>query len=632
MLLFLAGAAATFLIVRRFPSSDGLDEVGIDPKLVERASQKAARIEAPRKFEFGQLTLWWDAVPKEVRRESVRPDLRSNIHPSDYAGIETCGKCHPQQHSQWLGHAHRLMNARATNQTVVGDFGGTATITYKGGTGTFLTTDDGHYEMELRKGDIVRRYRITQTIGSRFFQYYVGQQTEGPEPTDHKFYHEEHVLPFGYWIDEREWVPTVHIGDEVPDSLRPDPFESPPEEPKYYQRYGGCNMCHTTFPFGDMFVRNGPHLGNHAEGEINWNLGEYISRFHPDLLSPHQESWELSNQELRKVAEQVWQFEAAEHAVDFGITCEACHLGCAEHVATPSIKPKFAPFSEYLFSGEIPSAKRTHRNLNAICGRCHIGERPTLAAGMSTWNSTEHADAMKGSCYSQLTCVHCHNPHQGIGKKWQKSPDADDQSCLACHAEYTDSLARERHTHHSWGSAGSRCLNCHMPHLNEGLQDVVRTHMISSPTNARMIHANQPNACNLCHLEESINWTIGHLENWYGKTFDTSRIEAAYRDRSGSTGKEWFHHPNEAVRLIASGAATRTGAIWALPELIRLLNDPYLINRQLTQRGVEEMLDVNLRDFGYRFYLSEEERRAPLEKIRHALIEQAVPSQSEVSP
>ena len=43
-------------------------------------------------------------------------------------------------------------------------------------------------------------------------------------------------------------------------------------------------------------------------------------------------------------------------------------------------------------------------------------------------------------------------------------------------------------------------MNCHMPRINEGLQEVVRTHTIFSPTNSAMIESNQMNACNQCHV------------------------------------------------------------------------------------------------------------------------------------
>jgi predicted CXXCH cytochrome family protein len=238
---------------------------------------------------------------------------------------------------------------------------------------------------------------------------------------------------------------------------------------------------------------------------------------------------------------------------------------------------------------------------------------------MSTWNSVEYSDAMRGSCYSQLNCVDCHNPHRAIGKKWAPSADHDDAVCLKCHQRYQAEDARAKHTHHRAGSEGARCLNCHMPRINEGIEDVVRTHMIYSPTRADMIEANHPNACNLCHTDKPIDWTLRTLKEWYGATYDESRIAHNYPKRTEPVGLGWLASNNQSVRLVAVEAMTRSRDHWALPRLVEALDDPLLVNRQFAYKGLQEMLNVRLADFGYRFYMSEAERREPLAKIRAEL-------------
>ena len=111
--------------------------------------------------------------------------------------------------------------------------------------------------------------------------------------------------------------------------------------------------------------------------------------------------------------------------------------------------------------------------------------------------------------------------------------------------------AQTAHTHHPADSAGSRCMNCHMPRLNEGMQDLVRTHTIFSPTNREMIHANQPNACNQCHTEEPIDWTLKYLGEWYEAFFDAKTVEASYPEREQPAALGWLRSQHEAVRLVA---------------------------------------------------------------------------------
>jgi predicted CXXCH cytochrome family protein len=239
-----------------------------------------------------------------------------------------------------------------------------------------------------------------------------------------------------------------------------------------------------------------------------------------------------------------------------------------------------------------------------------------FAAGMSTWNSVEFSDAAKGACYSKLRCIDCHEPHRALGRKWTPPPERDDAVCLKCHDTFREADRRAAHTHHTAGSAGDRCLNCHMPRINEGLQDVVRTHMIYSPTRADMLQANHPNACNLCHTDRSIDWTLDYLKKWYAKSYDEREISLHYHDRNESVAIGWLSSQEQSVRLVAADALIRSRNIQALPKLIDVLDDPYLLNRQFTAKGLEEMLGVRLGDYGYRFYQTHMERVGPLANIR----------------
>jgi hypothetical protein len=313
-------------------------------------------------------------------------------------------------------------------------------------------------------------------------------------------------------------------------------------------------------------------------------------------------------------------WDSARYAATFGVSCEACHLGCQQHVASGGkVPPRFFPEDPRLrveAAGRAIDTGRTRENLNWACARCHTGGRPAFAAGMSTWNSVEYADAAKGSCYPQLRCVDCHSPHKALGARWSQPPEADDAVCLKCHAKYEQPGARWAHTHHAPGSAGDRCLNCHMPRINEGINGVVRTHMVYSPTRPDMIHANQPNACNLCHTDKPIDWTLGALKDWYGKTYDEAEIARKYPRRGEPAAIGWLASDREAVRLVAAAAITRAKDRAALPHLLGALDDPYLLNRQFAAKGLEEMLGTRLADAGYRFYMTRDERRKPVAELR----------------
>jgi predicted CXXCH cytochrome family protein len=215
-----------------------------------------------------------------------------------------------------------------------------------------------------------------------------------------------------------------------------------------------------------------------------------------------------------------------------------------------------------------------------------------------------------------MKCIDCHNPHKPIGPKWTVAPDRDDAVCLKCHGKFEPAEERLAHTHHTAGSEGARCLNCHMPRINEGLQDVVRTHMIYSPTRADMLQANHPNACNLCHTDKPIDWTLSRLKDWYGVRIDDSKIAATYPDRGKAAALGWLDSKNESVRLVAVDALTRAREFRALPQLLDALNDPFLLNRQFAAKELQDRMGIPITESGYRFYMFSEERQKPLERIR----------------
>ncbi|MEO1995862.1 MAG: cytochrome c3 family protein, partial [Planctomycetaceae bacterium] len=589
------------------------------PEVSEKPKQRSYAIEG------SQLTAWWDEVPQAVRRVARPTGESSNIRREDYSGPESCRKCHKQNYDSWSQHPHRWMNALATDDHVKGAFSDDAQIAHLGGTGSFLRVGD-KYHMRLERDGVRRDFHITRTIGSRFFQYYVGRQIAGPSPYQHPAYEQDHVLPYGYWLGQKEWVPVVHVydRDDAPDKERTDPFDllSPPRFATYSV---GCNGCHTTFPVGDQFVRQLRVAGRHAPFPLHFAMADYLGETHPELWSAERNPNEMADQRLLELINTFEKYPAPEHAVTLGISCEACHLGAKDHAEGRLKKPVFFPQSPHLFAetatGEPVDCGRTRQNINWACGRCHAGERPYYAGGMSTWNSTEYSDAVRGGCYSQLTCVHCHNPHQKIGPKWSLTADQDDALCLKCHQELAPDPARLAHTHHPLGTSGSRCMNCHMPRINEGLQDMVRTHTICSPTAAAMIEANQPNACNMCHVEKPIDWTLSHLKSWYGATYNAVALRRKYPQSRGPVAVGWLHSENQAVRLSAADALFRNQAKWSLEHLIDALDDAFLINRQFARVGLEKLLDIDLVEFGYRFYMTRKERQKPLERLRAKWLE-----------
>ena len=145
-----------------------------------------------------------------------------------------------------------------------------------------------------------------------------------------------------------------------------------------------------------------------------------------------------------------------------------------------------------------------------------------------------------------------------------------------------------------------------------------------------MIESNQMNACNQCHVEQPIDWTLTHLKNWYGKTFSDRAINENYPNRKQPTAINWLSSDNDSVRLVAADSLSRVNARWALPQLIQGLDDPFLLNRQFARIGLERMLKRKLSDFGYQFYQSKDERTVPLRRLKEQLL--PATAEADVSP
>src|SRR5262249_18055261 len=151
---------------------------------------------------FCAYLLWWPKPPDPrvlPLSEVDWTETYSNIVRADYVGPNTCKECHPTQHSRWRQHPHSKMNRLPGPDSVPGDFH-TARLVLPTSEAHFDTAPDGRYFMSVIKDDTVyRRYVVTRTVGSRFMQFYIGKQLEGPEPETDPIY-QEHMLPFSYWF------------------------------------------------------------------------------------------------------------------------------------------------------------------------------------------------------------------------------------------------------------------------------------------------------------------------------------------------------------------------------------------------------------------------------------------------
>ncbi len=105
--------------------------------------------------------------------------------------------------------------------------------------------------------------------------------------------------------------------------------------------------------------------------------------------------------------------------------------------------------------------------------------------------------------------------------------------------------------------------------MEHGSSKTPRTQTIFSPTQVDMIQKNQPNACNLCHLDKPIDWTLDQLKSWFGRTYDDRQIGENYPKRNDAVG--WGRHPAGQSECRAKSASWKltplSSASWKLMPL-----------------------------------------------------------------
>lgn len=534
----------------------------------------------------GTIAIVWssrsdDDVEAEVEA-AVDPPF-SNVRREDYIGPAACESCHEERYAQWREHPHSRMNQDASTKSVVGDFSGVS-VEYGGVTTVFETRDGSYFMAHHRDGELVRRDRITRTIGSRFQQAYVGVQVEGPEPADHTLYTTERALPFVWWFSRQQWFPE-HFVEEYPQpEHQPDGSLSYPTDDPLSRGARpwseGCMLCHNTYAYAYRSQREMPGTG------------------FADI--------ELADTEAGP---------SPQDLVTLGVSCEACHFGGRAH-ATIEAEARDIPTGPDVRSFTAPA-----RTTNSICAQCHVAGTLPWPNGAASLNSSEARDMMGGACSSAIECTACHDPHVA-GPRGE--PYIEDRgpvgACVACHEKYAEDASRQVHARHS--ATDASCLDCHMPRITQGIEAVVRTHEISSPTDASMLAAGAPNACNLCHLDRSITWTIAALrDGWNARVETQPSWEDWYGDDlSDPVGEAWLSHPTPAVRLVAAAAYARSPlGRPALPSLLDLLIDDYPHVRMFALFAVESILGRRLAVHEYTPTAPHDHRLEQVDALRRAL-------------
>lgn len=538
--------------------------------------------------------------------------------PSGYVGSGSCLACHPHQHATWSASYHRTMTQLATPETVTGNFDH---VPLQLDGKRYVLKRDGErflVEMEhplVKQGTRPLRvhFPLTMTTGSHHMQLYwypIGQSRIMG------------LLPFIYLHEEQRWIPRRAAFLFPPGSEQEAPFGRWNET---------CSRCHTTRP-------------QHRIGR-----GELV---------------EMDTQ-----------------VAEFGIGCEECHGPGGTHVARH--RNPLERYRRHLAGGAddtiVNPARLPPRQSAQVCGQCHgiyrfqapedevdwleagypfepgqdLESQVTVLSfdnlaeasdidgydphtqfwsdGMCRVSGREYNGLARTPCFQrgEMSCLSCHAMHpassEGPLRQWADDQLGEametDQACLQCHREFSTPAAAQAHTHHAASSPGSRCYNCHMPHTTYGLLKAIRSHQVDSPSVEASLATGRPNACNQCHLDQTLQWTAERLREWYGIETAAAIPE---EHRTTAAAVVWALRGDAAQRaLIAwsmgwAPAHQAAGSRWLAPHLGQLLEDPYDAVRFIAARSLRNLPGMG--DLEYDFLASPDERaeqhRRALERFR----------------
>jgi predicted CXXCH cytochrome family protein len=279
-------------------------------------------------------------------------------------------------------------------------------------------------------------------------------------------------------------------------------------------------------------VKKGKWLPYHAEAGTDWWLPFYGPSNFDRPTGPTCDGCHSVNYDVK-----------TKQVTEWNVGCEKCHGPGSLHAEHPT-------------KANIVNPERLDAVLgNDTCIQCHSQGRPVgspidgryydwpvgylpgqrladvwrleeLKYGTTDFyqyaDETAHKNRMQGNDFvqsnmyhRQIRCFDCHQVHENTPSNLRMASNA---LCLTCHTKDNPaglSGTVSEHTHHAAGSAGSQCVACHMPKIEQTIKDnYVSAHTFRFIAPGETERSGIPNPCTSCHADKNTAWAKEQLRGW----------------------------------------------------------------------------------------------------------------------
>lgn len=472
--------------------------------------------------------------------------------PDGFAGSASCANCHAAETRDWLASQHAHAMARATPETVLGDFDD-ARIDHHGSSARFYR-EGARFMVETEGADgRTAAFEVTDTFGLHPLQQYLVTFEDG----------RKQALSFAY--DTRA------------------------------EAEGGQRWFHL---YPDQMIAPADPL-HWTGGQQNWNF--MCAECHSTAL---RKNYDAAKDRFDTLFSEI------------SVGCEACHGPARGHVEwaggarDPGVPHKgFASVAasrpapdweiDPLTGNPIHAVSRPAGDEVETCARCHarrdiLSENwqpgqpltqthlPTyLSEGLFEADGVMQDEVFNDHAFRQslmyargVTCSDCHEPHSAK----LRAPGA--AVCGQCHLpERFEAVA---HTGHEPGSKAPDCISCHMPARTYMVVDKRHDHSFRIPRPDVSARLGTSNSCNECHTDKPASWAAAAVERWHGpqrKGFQnwTDAFHKARRD-----------DPAARDELIALASGPATPAIVRATAVSELQRFPAIVSDEAVRKALAD--------------------------------------------